>query len=72
VIFHIIFNLSFLFGDYIINLKMRYKRWALYRKYAKTRAIKNYKLQKKLREQRFAQHIKRNEDIQAAIEKKKL
>jgi len=44
VIFHIVFNLSFLFGDYILNLKLQYKRWAMFRKYAKMRAIKNYKL----------------------------
>jgi hypothetical protein len=41
VIFHILFNLSFLFGDYLLNLKLRYKRWSLFRKYAKLRAMKN-------------------------------
>ena len=41
VIFHIFFNLSFLIGDYILNLKLRYKRWAMFRKYAKMRAMKN-------------------------------
>jgi len=46
VIFHIIFNLSFLFGDYILGLKLRYRRWSLFRKYALTRALKNQKLQK--------------------------
>ena len=43
VIFHIAFNLSFLFGDYILKLKLRYKRWATFRQYAKMRAEKNYK-----------------------------
>ena len=27
VIFHIAFNLTFLFGDYLTNLRLRYKRW---------------------------------------------
>ena len=44
VIFHIIFNLSFLFGDYVMKVKLRYKRWSMFRKYAKMRAEKNYKL----------------------------
>jgi len=43
VIFHIAFNLSFLFGDYALQLKLRFKRWQMFRKYAKMRGEKNYK-----------------------------
>lgn len=43
VIFHIAFNLSFLFGDYVLQLKLRFKRWQMFRKYAKMRGEKNYK-----------------------------
>ena len=43
VIFHITFNLSFLFGDKILDLKVRYKRWKMFRTYAKVRAEANYK-----------------------------
>ncbi len=31
VVFHIVFNLSFVFGDYLYNLRLRYARWKLSR-----------------------------------------
>lgn len=46
VISHITVNLSFLFGDKILDLKIRYKRWKMFRTYAKVRAEANYKQQK--------------------------
>ena len=39
VIFHLIFNLSLVFGDMLYNLKLRYTRWSLLREYAKTRGM---------------------------------
>lgn len=41
---HIVFNLSFTSIDFVLDLKLRYKRWSLFREYAKTRAEQNYKL----------------------------
>lgn len=41
VIFHIVFNLSFLLSDYLQLLKLRFIRWKNFRQYAKSRAEHN-------------------------------
>jgi hypothetical protein len=45
VIFHLVFNLSIVFGDYLQSLKLRYTRWKLFRDYAKSRGMQNLRNQ---------------------------
>ena len=39
VLFHIGFNLAYQSVDYVIELKLKYRRWKLYRDYAMVRAL---------------------------------
>ena len=44
VLFHIGFNLAYQSIDYLIELKLKYLRWKLFRDYAMIRSLKNIKI----------------------------
>ena len=44
VIFHLVLNLSLVFGDYLWSLKLRYTRWKLLRTHAKSRGMQNIRI----------------------------
>jgi hypothetical protein len=55
VLFHIAFNLSFVFVDEIWRLKAMFKKYRLMRKHAKSRGERNRRLQKKKRHDKWLQ-----------------
>ena len=57
VLFHIGVNLTLMIVDEIDNIRMRWKRYRLLRRYAKTRGEKNRSNQKKKRHEKWQKMI---------------